>query len=407
MLTLPRCVAVTLLTAVATLAQIPTGPQTRVFQDGVSGGASGVTQAAVIHDSGGDGSVTEGATLTLGSGRALIGFPRVLGTGPDQVTPGANISSATLEVWVESVPGAAATRTLTLLPLFDISGQGPWHEPQAPVTNASGAGVSWLSRDGRPGIGAPWLIAGGDAAVVPAPYSATATVDQTPGQWVSFDVTTVAGLIAEGWSNLGWSLDSDQPGDDVVLSSDEATDPTRRPRLTVNWSSLVVGANDVPAADDHQLTTTEGAPVLLQLPFVDGDGQLVQYVIREWPQNGTLEGQTWWVYKPAPGFIGTDTFTYYAHDGFASSPIGTVTITVGPDAAATTSTYASGAAGTAGEVRSATIPVTSSPTGQVTNVGPEIVVAQGRAPRCSTCRGSSRAPAPSPPARRSLPRSSS
>ena len=368
-----HAIAATLLIAVLSNAQ----NQVRVFQDGVSGGAAASTQACVIHNSGGDGSVTESATLTLGSGRTLINFPRVLGTGPQQVTPGALVTSATLEVWVEAVPGAAATRTLTLLPLFDISGAGPWHEPEQPVTMATGAGVSWLSRDGRPGINAPWLLAGGDVAVVPAPFSATALLDQTSGQWVSFDVTAIVSFIAQGWSNLGWMLDSDQPGVDVILSSDEATDPTRRPRLTVQWNGTQGGANAVPPADDHQLTTTEGAPVLLQLPFTDGDGQLALYRIREQPQNGTLEGDTWWVYKPAPGFVGVDSWTYYAHDGFASSPIGRVTVTVNPDGVATTSTFGSITTGSTAAFRSATVAVDVTPAGQLTSVGPELIVAQG------------------------------
>ena len=370
-----RAAAIALLLVSLSAAQPPAAAQTRVFQAGLSGGAAGVTHACVIENTGGDGSVTEADTLALGSGRGLLVFPKIIGFGPDRVSPGANVTLATLELYVESVPGAAATRDLALSPLFDLSGQGPWHEPAQHVSGGSGVGTSWLSRDARAEINAPWLLSGGDVAVVPAPWSATVSVDQTPGRWYTFDVTAVVDLMADGWTNHGWALDVDQTGSDLVIASDDHPDPTKRPKLTVHWSSWSAPYNRVPTVDDIALSTTEGAAVTAQLPFVDPDGQVPTYTIRERPSHGTLEGQTWWVYKPEPGFIGTDTWTFYADDRFSSSPITRVTVTVYPNIGATTATLAGGAAGTASEIRSATVAVTNDPAAQSTQVGPELIVA--------------------------------
>lgn len=373
-----RPCAALLLIASLSAAQASVGNQTRVFQAGVSGGNADVTHACVIANTGGDGTVTEADTLTLGSGRGLLVFPWIIGSGLAQVWPGADVTSATLEVYVESVPGTAATRTLSLMPLFDLAGRGPWHEPSQHVTAGSGVGVSWLSRDARPAIGATWLLPGADVAVVPAPWSGTVNVDQTAGQWHAFDVTAVIDLMADGWTNHGWALDVDQTGSDLVIASDDHPDPTKRPKLTVQWNSLSPPYNHIPhAVADIQVTTMEGSPVTVQLPFADSDGDPATYTIRERPGHGTLEGQVWWVYKPDPGFVGTDSWTFYAHDGFASSPITRVTVAVYPGIGTTTFTLAGGAAGTAAEVRSATVGVTTDPAGQSTQVGPEFILTQG------------------------------
>ncbi len=354
-------------------AQISPGGSTRTFQWGVSGGTSAITGFCAIAPTGGDGSVTEGASLPIGSARALLVMPRIIGPLASQVPPGAQVTSATLAVHVDSVPGASANRTLTLSPLFDLTGVGPWHEPAAAVASGTGVGVSWMSRDSRPGIAAPWLLPGGDVATVPAPWSDSQTIDQTPDQWCVFDVTAVVGLMTDGWTNAGWALDCDQSGTDVILSGDDHPTAGRRPVLTVQWSTVAAPMNHTPAAPDLTVSTTDGAPVTVQLPFADQDGESLTYVIRERPQHGTLEGQVWWVYKPQPGFVGTDRWTYYVHDGFATSPMGTVTVNVTADAAAANTTWSN--LGPAPGMRAATVDVTEAPGGQVATTGPEITLA--------------------------------
>ena len=94
------------------LASSFAGGQTAVYQEGASGGAHAETLSCVIHDTGGDGTTTEDTTLTLGSGRGLIAFPRIVGASPGQVPSGAQVVSASLELHVLSVPGVATSRIL-------------------------------------------------------------------------------------------------------------------------------------------------------------------------------------------------------------------------------------------------------------------------------------------------------
>ena len=353
---------------------VMTGPlhsQTLVLQEGVSGGVHAETESCVIASAG---TVTEADTLTIGTGRALVAFPNLIGSAPGQVPAGATITSATLELHVLSVPGAAATRTVNAYPLYDIAGLGPWQEPAQPVTAGAGVGVSWTARDDRPGIGAPWLFPGGDFVQIGPPIGATALVNQGIGVWYSLDVTQVVGFLADGFSNLGWILATSESGDDVVIAADDHPTATLRPRLTVTWSGTTSPFNRVPSAADLNLSTSQGAPLFVPLIQFDGDGENVTYVVRERPQNGVLNGSLMWTYKPSPGFVGTDTWTYYAHDGFSSSRLATVTITVNADPAGTSGSWSGGAG--AGQIRSASFTVSTDPGNQVTQVGPELIVQQ-------------------------------
>lgn len=98
----------------------------------------------------------------------------------------------------------------------------------------------------------------------------------------------------------------------------------------------VTDANDAPAAvadgpyaasEDTQLVVP-AAGVLANDSDQDGDG--LTAVLATQANNGTvtLNSDGSFTYDPAPGFNGTDTFTYYANDGTADSNTVTVTIDV-------------------------------------------------------------------------------
>lgn len=92
-------------------------------------------------------------------------------------------------------------------------------------------------------------------------------------------------------------------------------------------------ANSAPVAADATATAVEGTSVDLQLSATDADGDPLTYAIASQPANGsvTVAGDIA-TYTPAPGFSGTDTFTYTANDGFVDSQPATVTVTVTPAA---------------------------------------------------------------------------
>lgn len=86
----------------------------------------------------------------------------------------------------------------------------------------------------------------------------------------------------------------------------------------------------------HFTTTNEAATNLsytVDAPGVlendgDDDQDLIKADLVSGPTNGTvdLDEDGSFTYTPNPGFIGTDTFTYQADDGFATSPVTTVTL---------------------------------------------------------------------------------
>jgi hypothetical protein len=71
----------------------------------------------------------------------------------------------------------------------------------------------------------------------------------------------------------------------------------------------------------------DGRLTLPAAPCQDADNDGYTVVVFRMPQNGLLDfgGPA---YVPTPGFVGTDSFAYYAYDDFLASNDATVTITV-------------------------------------------------------------------------------
>lgn len=90
--------------------------------------------------------------------------------------------------------------------------------------------------------------------------------------------------------------------------------------------------NNAPVAAALAYTTSETAPVAITLSAVDADGDAIAYSLVTTPTNGLLEGDgADWVYTPAAGFVGQESFTYRAGDGSAAAdaPV-TLQVLAGP-----------------------------------------------------------------------------
>lgn len=94
-------------------------------------------------------------------------------------------------------------------------------------------------------------------------------------------------------------------------------------------------ANQLPAAANDYYTTAENAALTVDAPGVlgndtDADGDTLTAVLLGQPSHGilSLDANGSFVYTPNDGFVGTDTFTYFANDGQLNSAAATVTITV-------------------------------------------------------------------------------
>ena len=91
----------------------------------------------------------------------------------------------------------------------------------------------------------------------------------------------------------------------------------------------VIDVNAVPVADDQSVSTWQNTPVEITLTGSDADGDGLAYAIFEPPAHGDLSGTPPVViYRPDSGFAGEDSFTFTVFDGDATSPPGTVAITV-------------------------------------------------------------------------------
>jgi VCBS repeat-containing protein len=97
----------------------------------------------------------------------------------------------------------------------------------------------------------------------------------------------------------------------------------------------VIPVNDAPVATNDSFGTSENTTLTVAAPGVlgndsDVDGDALTAVLVAGPSNGslTLNSNGSFTYTPNANFNGTDTFTYRANDGTATSNIATVTITV-------------------------------------------------------------------------------
>src|SRR5262249_6944817 len=106
---------------------------------------------------------------------------------------------------------------------------------------------------------------------------------------------------------------------------------------TATFTLSVTPVNDAPVASSDSYTLTAGttlsvAPlrVLPNASDVDGDTLTAQLVSAPGHGSLTLNANGSFSYIPAVSFTGTDTFTYQASDGSATSGITTVILTVNP-----------------------------------------------------------------------------
>ena len=98
---------------------------------------------------------------------------------------------------------------------------------------------------------------------------------------------------------------------------------------TATVSISVTPVNDAPVVIAKSATTSEGTPVSVVLSGSDLEGSPLTYSIVSGPSKGSLSGNAPnLTYTPNGGVSGSDSFTYRAYDGSASSNTATVSITI-------------------------------------------------------------------------------
>ncbi|MCP5532628.1 MAG: hypothetical protein H7A49_09410 [Akkermansiaceae bacterium] len=94
----------------------------------------------------------------------------------------------------------------------------------------------------------------------------------------------------------------------------------------------VFNNNTPPAVNDLTLATAADTPGSVTLSSTDANGNPRTTRIVSQPKHGTVAlAGTLATYHPDPGFLGPDSFTFAAFDGFKESNLGTVSVTVGDE----------------------------------------------------------------------------
>jgi hypothetical protein len=139
-------------------------------------------------------------------------------------------------------------------------------------------------------------------------------------------------IIVNGYGAFTYTPNPGYVGTDSFLYT--VSDGTHHAGPAIATINVV---NDVPLAGDGDYGTTENQSLIVDAAdgvlanAADDDGDSLTAQLVSEPSDGTLQlnGDGSFVYTPAPGFIGTDSFQYAASDGLSTSDPNTVTIYVG------------------------------------------------------------------------------
>jgi CSLREA domain-containing protein len=160
------------------------------------------------------------------------------------------------------------------------------------------------------------------------PLTVTLACTDPEGQAVTYGVASAQRATVTGaGAARTYAPVRDYNGPDTILFS--ASDGVNPP-VFASLGVTVTPVNDAPvaAADTGSAGMVAAPGVLANDTDADRDPLTAQLVTA--PANGTvtLNADGGYVYTPAPGFSGTDTFTYVARDAVSASAPATVTITV-------------------------------------------------------------------------------
>jgi VCBS repeat-containing protein len=225
--------------------------------------------------------------------------------------------------------------------VFDASGvlydNQPGAADDADATMVLGEGSIVIHRGNTSTNRPPIANAGPDQTVTPSTAvaldgSASSDPDGDAITYAWTLITWPAGSAATvlGATTVAPHFTADLPGTYVVALvvsdgiSDSAPDEV-----------VVTATNTPPVARDDAYTTNEDSALAISAPGVlnndsDAEGSALSAVLVSGPAHGTLTlgANGSFTYTPAANFFGTDTFTYRASDGAATSAAATATITV-------------------------------------------------------------------------------
>ncbi|HMW71516.1 MAG TPA: Ig-like domain-containing protein, partial [Cellvibrionaceae bacterium] len=114
----------------------------------------------------------------------------------------------------------------------------------------------------------------------------------------------------------------------IVISVSDGTLSSSLPPFSLQ----VTASNTAPVASSANLLATERVPLQISASAQDAENPNLTYTLVEAPSHGTLSGSgPNWLYPPAMGYTGPDSFSFTASDGALSSNIATISIDVQSD----------------------------------------------------------------------------
>ena len=165
------------------------------------------------------------------------------------------------------------------------------------------------------------------------PVGVTLAGSDPEGATLSFAVVAqpAHGTLSGTAPNLTYTPAAGYFGTDsftFTVNDGELTSAPATVSITVNE---IAAPNQTPIAKAQTVSTEQGLSVQIQLLGSDRDGDALTYGVASPPAHGTLSGAAPNLrYMPAPGFTGTDSFTFTVSDGKATSAPATVTVKVEP-----------------------------------------------------------------------------
>ncbi len=307
----------------ATLKETPDPDVSSAFELAATSQAlvlRGVAYVMVVEKAGIPAGAITGATVRMTAGAAWVAAQG--GVDSIRIVRYDDAGAVTfLETGAEDL-GNGLYRFTALSPGFSVFGlvgvNGANHAPTAADDSYATAADSPLNLPAR-GVLANDLDPDGDALsahVVAPPAHGTFVL----GPDGSFTYTPAAGFAGT---------------DSFTYRANDGRENSNTATVTI----AVSAANHAPTAGDDAYSTGAGTRLVVARPGVlanddDADDDALTAALVETVDHGTLalSADGSFVYTPAAGFSGSETFTYRAHDGTAGSGPATVRITVQPAA---------------------------------------------------------------------------
>jgi VCBS repeat-containing protein len=146
-------------------------------------------------------------------------------------------------------------------------------------------------------------------------------------------IGTVTGVASGSTASLYWTGPASGSEYEWYVTVSDGVSTTTGP----TWSFTTAPGNQVPLANDDTFSTVKDNTLNAASPGVlgndnDPDGDQLTAIKLTDPQHGMLDlnSNGSFIYTPAPGFSGSDSFIYKANDGALDSNVASVNITVNP-----------------------------------------------------------------------------